>query len=192
MSHIALSVSGSLLQELSYEMTCEGVESTMHSMKSNLSAEDLLEQPGRFQELLPETLTQEIRQYVLNSRAEALLVIESPKKNLDCLPWECLPALLELPSLFVVRCLARPPRSISKSDSPTRLLGVGWSGKPYLELPGIQEELSALSQLESVGGIQVRAMSDPTAIQFANEYTNYQPSLLHLAFVGAENYFFSY
>jgi hypothetical protein len=131
-------------------------------------------------QLLPPSLTRELGQWVLDDPTPGLLAVNSDGP-VDAIPWEYLPQLLKMPTVFVVRHLVQPVASVDKpAPSPSRLLAAGWSGKPTFELPGIKAELTALGQLGTTGDFQVQVLFEPSLDEFAWACDTFRPDLLHL------------
>lgn len=181
MNVVKLEVDGSIPGGLTFEMARHGQQSLKFEYQTDFTFEDLTDDPTKLLLLLPLPLANELRQWILDDPSPGLLAIVSPHARLDGIPWEYLPQVFEMPTVFVVRLVERPdqhPNGILQ-DQP-RLLAAGWSGKPFLDLPGIQKELNALSKLGVEEGVNVRVLSEPDRMGFAEAYDAVQPQILHL------------
>jgi hypothetical protein len=181
MNVVTLRVAGSLPGDLTFELTHEEKRWSHTQPGADLTLEELAADLSRFDEILPPQLGRKLQQSVLVDPTPGLLAIISAERHLDGIPWEHLPTLLQLPTVYVARLLDGPGPMLDRStQDPLRLLAAGWSGRPWLNLPGIQKELNALSQLGVTTDVRVRVLFEPNLSDFAEAYGSIQPDVLHL------------
>ena len=117
----------------------------------------------------------------MNEAGTSVLAVVCDVTELDGIPWELLPQVLEIRSCCVVRHVQRKhpkPNSIAKDASV--LLAAGWSGNPKFQLPGIMEELFALVKLCAAVDHSAQVLSDPTLEELTNACSALKPDILHL------------
>jgi hypothetical protein len=137
--------------------------------------------PSCLEGFLTPTLVRALRQWVMNEAGTSVLAVVCELAQLDGIPWELLPQVLEMRSMCVVRLvqLKQPVPHSSANDVPV-LMAVGWSGNPKFNLPGIFEELRALGNLCAAAGRSVQVLSDPTLEELTSAYASFKPDILHL------------
>lgn len=181
MNVFKLKVDGSLPGDLTFEMTSDGQVSSQFQTQVDFTLEKISTEPTSLGQLLPPRLTRALRQWILDDPLGGLLAISSVDPYLEGIPWEYLPQILELPTVFIVRLLEQSGHILKgKMQDRPRILAAGWSGKPWLDLPGIQKELNSLSQLGVESEVHVRVLSEPSPTEFAEAYGAIQPLILHL------------
>ncbi|MCD4670508.1 MAG: hypothetical protein K8S14_08680 [Actinomycetia bacterium] len=181
MNVIKLKIAGSLPGDLTFELIRDGRNPLIGKATMSLTLEELTTSPSIFREFLTNYFGRELRQWVFDNPTPGLLAIISEDRHLDGIPWEYLPRLLQLPTVFVTRLLNHSEPNLDRSvQDPCRLLAAGWSGWPFTNLPGIQKELNALSQLGIATAYRVRALFEPSLIEFEDAYSSIQPDILHL------------
>jgi hypothetical protein len=180
MNVINLKVSGSLPGEVTFTSRRELEAAFEGTTELDLTLDELTAEPSRLDEVIPSHLRREIQQWVLDDPEPGLLAISVGEK-LDGIPWEQLPWLLDLPTVFVARLLDEPWPILDRHvQEPLRLLAAGWSGRPLLRLPGIQQELNALKQLGSANAVSVQVLFEPKLAELAAAYGSSEPDVLHL------------
>jgi hypothetical protein len=180
MNIVTLKVSGSLDAGLDFALT-RGDRTIRTEVQIDPSF-DAESDPWPLDPFIPLALRNELKQWTLDDPSSGLLVIDAAASSLDAIPWEYLPQTLKLPKALVVR-LAGEPLARPQRATPG-LLAAGWSGAPRLNLPGIQEELAALSRLGTATAVPVRVLSEPTLDELAAACAEMRPSLLHLVAPG--------
>lgn len=179
MNVIKLKVEGSLPGDLTFELLRPARGTIRFELKTKLTVDEVKTDPFHLNRLLPSNLTRELKQWVLDDPTPGLLTIIPAAESVDGIPWEYLPQLLQLPTVFVVRSLDQP-EAFEPVRNATSLMAAGWSGRPMFRLPGIQEELAALNQLGTKADFKVNVWFEPSVMEFANAYEVFQPDILHL------------
>lgn len=180
MNVVELQVAGYLPGELTFELTRKD-QSLEEQTHTDLTVEELGADPSLFTQLLPLTLNRALQQWVYDDPTPGLLAVASSERHLDSIPWEHLPGVLQLPTVFVARLSVQTEPVVDRpAQAPLTLLAAGWSGRPVLNLPGIQKELNAISQLGVATDMRVRVLSEPSLGEFADACSSIQPCALHL------------
>ncbi len=179
MNTATLQVSGSMEAGLDFELI-RGNKSFGIKMQVDPSLA-LKSGPLPLDPFIPLALSNELEQWTLDDPSPGLLAISSAEPVLDAIPWEYLPQLRRLPKVLVTRLVDElEPRPARPSPGPTSLLVAGWSGAPLFNLPGIQQELAALSRLATATAVPVRVLSEPSVADLADAFREIRPSLVHL------------
>jgi hypothetical protein len=156
MNTVILKVDGSLPGDLTFQLQQPKGGALCFEGKSKSTVEGIKTDPSLLSQLLPSNLARELGQWDLDDPTPGLLAVSSAIRAADGVPWEYLPQLLRLPTVFVVRYLDQPELAHDNTArTACRLVAAGWSGQPTFHLPGIQEELAALNQL-ATANVEVR------------------------------------
>jgi CHAT domain len=147
------------------------LEETVKSLRAN---------PSRLEGFLTPILVRALRQWAMNEPGTSVLVVACELDQLDGLPWEHLPQVLEIRSVCVVRQVRQKPIPHSRPKEEPVLLAAGWSGTPKFQLPGIMEELRALGSLCAAAGRPAHVLSDPTLEELTIACNSFKPDILHL------------
>ncbi len=143
--------------------------------------ESLRADPSRLEQFLMPTLVRALRQWGMNEPGTSILAIVCEVSELDGIPWEHLPRVLEIQSVSVVRQVRQKhPIPDSRAKDAQVLLAAGWSGKPKFRLPGIMEELSALGNLCAAAGRSAQVLFDPTLEELTSACASSKPYVLHV------------
>ncbi len=181
MNTLMIKVDGVLPGQLTFELQRPPASPLCFQTQTKLGIERIQTDPRLLNEVLPAKLTRAIRQWVLDESTPGVLVVTSVNSSVDGIPWEYLPQLLRVPTIFVVRqlTLAAPSAGVA-APSAVRLLAAGWSGRPTFHLPGVQAELTALHQLGKDADVQVQSLFEPSPLALADACSSFQPNILHL------------
>lgn len=176
-----LKVDGSLPGQLTFEVQPPTGTALRFEAETELKLEDIEADRARLEQLLPANLTDEIRQWGLNLSTPGLLTVIPANSLVEGIPWEHLPKLLKLRQVLVVRELVQQePVAEERAPGVARLLAAGWSGKPVFNLPGIQDELAALSQLGTTDDFQVQVLFEQSLASLTAACEAFPPDILHL------------
>lgn len=187
MNVVVLKVNGAIPGTLTYEITRDGknLPGVVHQIPFTIK--NLFEDEGHIRDLLPPSLVRDIRQWVLDQPAKGILAVDAVNPEMDSIPWEYLPELFQWPSVTVVRLLEQKEHVAKKKrNDKSRMLAAGWSGKPWYDLPAIQDELNALSQVALGEDINIRVLFEPSPAELIQACKAIQPVFLHLVPPGIE------
>ena len=115
--------------------------------------------------LLPDALVRAVRRWYHGSGGTDAVAIVSQSPELDVIPWERVASAIGLPGLAIVRLLP-DERNASPVDAAPALLVAGWSGAPFVDMPGIQKELAALGEFGVNERVPVQVIAEPTIEEF--------------------------
>ena len=127
-------------------------------------------------ELIPDDLWIVLKQWILDSTVPGVIAIESDDFRVHAFSWELIPAILEIPDVFVVR-LQTPNKKRTDWSDELSILAVGW---PTGQLPFINTELEMLAEFGKKTQITIDVLSSPSVPELIGRLGAKKPTILHM------------